>query len=181
MSGQLSHIPGTAAAPGITFNGNTSTGMFQPASSMMAWSIAGSEKMRIDASGNVGIGMTAPTEKLDVTGNIHTSGQIATGSQTIVGGTTAIDWNNGNSISTDYNCASNITFANLRDGGTYTLVVTDAGTTQCNFSTTTTGTGAGTVAYRFNPTNNTRTVSSHTIYTLMRVGSIVYVSWQSGF
>ncbi len=138
-------------------------------------------RMTISDSGNVGIGNPTPGEKLDVTGNIRASGQLSTGSQTIVSGTTAINWNNGNAISTDYNCASNLAFANLRDGGTYTLVVTDAGTTQCSFSTTTTGTDAATVTYRFNPANVARNSSKHTVYTLMRVGTVVYVSWNSGF
>jgi hypothetical protein len=114
-------------------------------------------------------------------GSVKVSGQLATGSQTIAGGTTAIDWNNGNTISTDYNCGGQFNFANLMDGGTYTLVVTDASTTLCDFSTTTTGTNAGTVSYRFRPTNGVRVASTHTIYTLMRIGSVVYVSWASGF
>jgi hypothetical protein len=52
-------------------------------------------------SGNIGIGNTLPGEKLDITGNIITSGQISNGAQTIVGGTVAVDWNAGNAISTD--------------------------------------------------------------------------------
>ena len=135
----------------------------------------------IQLIGNVGVGTTSPSQKLEVVGNAKISGQLATGSQTIVGGTSSLNWNNGNSISTDYNCGGTISFANLIDGGTYTLVVTDTGTTQCDFSTTTTGTGAGTVSYRFRPNNNLRTATSHTIYTLMRIGTIVYVSWASGF
>ena len=66
MTGALVHQPGTAAAPGLTFVGDTSTGVFQPASSAVAVSIAGSEKMRINASGYVGIGTTAPNTELDV-------------------------------------------------------------------------------------------------------------------
>ena len=94
-------------------------------------------------AGNVGIGTTSPGQALEVAGNTKVSGQIFTGSQVISGGTNSVDWNNGNVIRTDYDCGSSVSFANLVDGGTYTLVVTGASTTQCNFSTTTTGTGAG--------------------------------------
>ena len=38
------------------------------------------------ATGNVGIGMTSPTEKLDVAGNIHTSGTITSGSSITIDG-----------------------------------------------------------------------------------------------
>ena len=43
------------------------------ASSIIDFSIDNSEKMRIDSSGNVGIGTTSPTEKLQVNGNVKIS------------------------------------------------------------------------------------------------------------
>jgi hypothetical protein len=50
-------------------------------STLSFWTANGSsvfaEKMRIDGSGNVGIGTTAPTAKLDVNGNINVTGNIA--------------------------------------------------------------------------------------------------------
>lgn len=93
----------------------------------------------------------------------------------------AIDWSTAAAQSTSFNCATDITFANLVDGGSYTLSVTDGGTTQCNFSTTTTGADAATVNYRFNPTNGPRTTTSHTVYSIQRIGTTVYISWISGF
>ena len=131
-------------------------------------------------AGNVGIG-TSPSEKLDVNGNIKASGQVYAGSFSITSNN--IDWNAGNSGLTTDDCASTINMSNLRDGGTYTLVVTGISTTQCDFNTVIPITGAGTetVSYKFKPTNSTRYASSSTLYTFTRVGTIVYVSWTSGF
>jgi hypothetical protein len=49
---------GTAAAPAITTTGDTNTGIFFPAADTIAFSEGGVESMRIDSSGNVGIGVT---------------------------------------------------------------------------------------------------------------------------
>tara|TARA_R110000772_G_scaffold268565_2_gene396217 strand:- start:1739 stop:4273 length:2535 start_codon:yes stop_codon:yes gene_type:complete len=45
--------------------------------------MGGTERFRMDLVGNVGIGTPAPTEKLDVVGNIKASGTVKTGSQTV--------------------------------------------------------------------------------------------------
>ncbi len=173
--------------PGIYFHAsenhsNTAQGSEIRFQTTTNGTVGGNERMVIASSGNVGIGTVSPSQSLHVVGNMKASGQMATGSQTITSGATStIDWDNGNAISTNYNCASSLTMDSLQDGGTYTLSVTDTGTTQCSFVTTTTGTDAATVTYRFKPANAARTASSHTIYTLMRIGTVVYVSWTSGF
>jgi hypothetical protein len=57
---------GTAAAPAITTTGDTNTGIFFPAADTIAFSEGGAEAMRIDSSGNLGIGVTAPQNRLQV-------------------------------------------------------------------------------------------------------------------
>jgi hypothetical protein len=57
---------GTVSAPAITTTGDTNTGIFFPAADTIAFSEGGTEAMRIDSSGNVGIGTISPTGKLQV-------------------------------------------------------------------------------------------------------------------
>jgi hypothetical protein len=49
---------GTASLPAITTSGDTNTGIFFPAADTIAFSEGGTEAMRIDASGNMGLGVT---------------------------------------------------------------------------------------------------------------------------
>jgi hypothetical protein len=57
-SQRAAFVAGTAAAPAITTTGDTNTGMFFPAADTIAFAEGGAESMRIDSSGNVGIGVT---------------------------------------------------------------------------------------------------------------------------
>ena len=57
----------TAGAPAFAFHDDADTGMFNVASNILCFSTAGTERMRIDSAGNVGIGVT-PIRKFDVNG-----------------------------------------------------------------------------------------------------------------
>jgi hypothetical protein len=64
----LSDIDGTAATPAIRGT-DTNTGIFFPAADTIAFSEGGTEAMRIDSNGNVGIGTASPgSQKLHIRG-----------------------------------------------------------------------------------------------------------------
>lgn len=65
---------GTNSAPAITTSGDTNTGIFFPAADTIAFSTAGTEDARFDASGNLMIGTTTQISKLTVNGGIALSG-----------------------------------------------------------------------------------------------------------
>lgn len=70
---------GTASAPSITATGDTNNGIYFPATDTIAITTNGTEAMRIDSSGNVGIGRANSNGKLDVGGDLQVySGSAST-------------------------------------------------------------------------------------------------------
>jgi hypothetical protein len=65
-TGVATFSAGTNSAPAITTTGDTNTGIFFPAADTIAFTEGGVESMRIDSSGRLGIGTTAPEGKLVV-------------------------------------------------------------------------------------------------------------------
>jgi hypothetical protein len=197
----------------------------------------------IKGSGNVGMGSTDPGARLDVTGNVRTSGaltsigydtgganarfvqgdygiiqrndgvnyymlltaaggqyggwntlrpftlSLATGDTTInnvkfsaggsmrgktnvAGAVNTVDWSQGN-VQTISPSVAAITFTNMEDGGTYTLVCTD--TTAFTHTFSQTG-----LTFSFSPINGPVVLGSRTVYNFVRAGSTVFVTWSTG-
>lgn len=79
---------GAAGTPSLTATGDLDTGFWFPAANTLAASTGGSERLRIDSTGNVGIGTASPTYALDVQTSTSVTqarfGASATGGATIL-------------------------------------------------------------------------------------------------
>jgi hypothetical protein len=68
----VSDIDGSAATPAIRGT-DTNTGIFFPAADTIAFAEGGSEAMRLDSNGRLGINLTSPSQPLDVAGSAQLS------------------------------------------------------------------------------------------------------------
>jgi len=59
---------GSASSPILAFDADSNVGLFRPTTDTLGFTTAGTERMRVNSSGNVGIGTTSPSHKLDIVG-----------------------------------------------------------------------------------------------------------------
>ena len=113
----LAGVDGSAGTPAVQ-GGDTNTGMFFPAADTAAIATGGVERMRVDSSGNVGIGTASPTARLH---SIATSGTTTTLGrfEAAVGGYTGTSLIAANTLgaSSTYNLFSCITDSDGDAGG----------------------------------------------------------------
>jgi hypothetical protein len=68
---QMHGLDGNAANPFYSFINDPNTGMWRQGTDTLSFSTAGTERIRVDASGNVGIGHLPSDQKLSVEGHIQ--------------------------------------------------------------------------------------------------------------
>jgi hypothetical protein len=69
FSGVASFPDGSATDPSITNTGDTNTGVFFPAADTVGIATGGTERVRVNASGFVGIGTTGPVANIHISGD----------------------------------------------------------------------------------------------------------------
>jgi hypothetical protein len=87
-TGVISSALGAAATPSITFTGDLNTGIYSPGADQLAVATNGTGRLFIDASGNVGVGISNPGSYSSSANNLVVQDTAGEGGITIVSSTT---------------------------------------------------------------------------------------------
>jgi hypothetical protein len=125
----------------------------------------------------VGIGLSGvnsiPVATLDVQGTVSVNGASTNASSYAAGNSTTIDFSKSNLAYTNVNPGNTFTLQNVKDGGTYTLLVQGTTSGTAIFSAS----GFNVKSMNNGPTAN----GKQTLYTFIVMGTSVFVSMTTGF
>jgi hypothetical protein len=96
------------------------------------------------------------------------------------GSGTTFDWNEGNTQYTSASCGA-MTFSNMRDGGSYTLIVQGTTSGTCTFTQSSPDSLTMASNFKFMPANSATVSGTMTIYSFLRAGNLVFTSWTTGY
>ncbi len=75
----LASASDTVSAPGYSWTGDTNTGLYHAAAGVVAVTTGGVERLRVDASGNVGVGVIPAYKQFEVLAGTYAANQAANG------------------------------------------------------------------------------------------------------
>ena len=191
----IANALGAVGTPSYTFTGDTNTGIFSPAADTLAFVEGGVEAMRIDSSGNVGIGTSSPATKLNVFNAGSGLGNIVAATLSTIDGSAGSQalkigaYQSGGTVTSGaqvrgiYNYGGNAGTALALDYSTVGGTITEAMRIDSsgNVAIGTTNTGYGKFAL-FDSTNGIIAVANSTSYAqFQQNGADLYINYnQSG-
>jgi hypothetical protein len=132
----------------IVHDGDTNTSIRFPGTDIFTVETAGSERLRITASGLVGIGTNSPGERLTVSGNLSASGTIQSGGYNVPRKFTASITGAGTSFTVTHNLGTRDVVVSVYNNSTYDVVFTSVTHTTTDTVTISFLTAPGSTTYR---------------------------------
>jgi hypothetical protein len=172
-SQRTAFVAGTAALPAITTTGDTNTGIFFPAADTVGVATGGSERVRVDSSGNVGIGTSSPASKLDISDTSANSLRISGAGDHALG-------------FTGYSGNSATQIFSIRNDGNSNVYINTQNSVPLNFGVST-GTTFGSTTSHMRIDSNGRVMinqtagaTTNTVLEVKGIASAVLSRWQIG-
>jgi hypothetical protein len=153
---------------GISNQIDTDTGIRFNAPDVLSLDTGGVDRLTVNAAGNIGIGMNAPTRRLQVSGVSFFEGAVIYNQQITTGSTSAVTINCAltNNAELTINQNTIITLSNFENGQHINISLINTGTFTCGFSNTIKWKGGA----------PTFTQNGIDVLTLLRINNVIYGS-----